>query len=515
MTDNEVENLLNISSELILFGGTGDLAHRKIFPGLYNLISQNQLPEEFSIFPIGRSYKNNKEYKEGMYKAVKEHSRFEIKDKNWQRLADRIHYQRFNFKDDSGYEKLKKALSKNKGDRIFYLAVAPDFFGEIVEKLNSHNLIKSVDGEARLVIEKPFGHDLQSARKLNTKIRKVFPEDNIYRIDHYLGKEMLQNILVIRFANIFFEPIWNNKYIDNIQIISSEKSGVKERGNYYDKAGALKDMMQNHMLQLLTLTAMEPPGTMATESIRNEKVKVLQALMDFHPENIEDYVIRGQYGAGEVDGEKVKGYREEPRIDSSSGTETFVALKTYIHNLRWDGVPFYIKTGKRLTKKSTEIIVEFNSRPHPSYLKKYPGLKSNLLIIRIQPLEGVCFQFNGKEPGTHQNIIPVQMDFCQNCHIDNNSPEAYERLILDMIKGDPTLFTRWDEVEYSWKFIDRIAEAWDKFDPDFPNYSAGSRGPEASGKLLKKDGRKWWHINPHNMNGRGFRANCALNQEEE
>ncbi|MFW5980814.1 MAG: glucose-6-phosphate dehydrogenase, partial [Halanaerobiaceae bacterium] len=494
------KNKFDDKSQIIIFGGTGDLAHRKIFPGLYNLINQNQLPDNFSVFPVGRSYKNNKEYKEGMYKAVKQYSRFELTEENWQNLADRIYYQRFNFTNESGYKKLKKNLS-NSGNRIFYLAVAPEYFGLIVEQLYSHNLINSNTGEARLVIEKPFGHDLESARKLNKKIRKVFPENNIYRIDHYLGKEMLQNILVIRFANIFFEPIWNNKYIDNIQIISSEKSGVGQRGNYYDRAGALKDMLQNHMMQLLTLTAMEPPGTMETESIRNEKVKILQALMDFQPDNIENYVVRGQYGQGEIDGKKVKGYKEESGIESGSSTETFVALKTYINNLRWDGVPFYIKTGKRLTKKSTEIIVEFKSRPHPAYMKNFPELKSNLLIIRVQPLEGVCFQFNAKQPGTRQNIIPVQMDFCQNCNINANSPEAYERLILDMIKGDPTLFTRWDEVEYSWKFIDKIAGAWDNIETDFPDYKAGTSGPEAADKLLERDGRKWWHIDPHNMNG--------------
>ncbi len=478
--------------QIIIFGATGDLTHRKLIPAFYNLYKQGQLPEDLSILAIGRRDKDSRIYRREAYNAVSEHSRFELDDDNWDDFARKIQYLRFDFREDNGYEKLRKQLRED-SQRIYYLAVSPDYFGLIVDKLEENNLVDTEDFETRLVIEKPFGHNLETACKLNTKINGVFPEKDIFRIDHYLGKEMLQNIMVIRFANSLFEPLWNNKYIDNVQIISSEDSGVADRGGYYDQSGALRDMVQNHMMQLLSLTAMEPPVDMHTESIRNEKVKVLKALqMDY--ENLDEYVIRGQYSAGEVDEEEVPAYRGEERTDDNSNTETFIGLKLFINNLRWSGVPFYIKTGKRLTHKSTEIIVEFKSEAHPAYKEEFAGLLPNLLVIRIQPLEGVFFQFNAKRPGTEHNIVPVQMDYCQNCQLGNNSPEAYERLLYDIMRGDSTLFTRWDEVEYSWRFIDKIAEQWAEEEPAFPNYVAGTQGPEAAQKLLEDDGRHWWEI---------------------
>ncbi|MFP4661873.1 MAG: glucose-6-phosphate dehydrogenase [Halanaerobiales bacterium] len=482
----------NSAYQIVIFGATGDLTHRKLLPAFYNLFQQDQLPEELSILAIGRRDKDSQIYREEAYEAVSDNSRFDLDEDTWDDFAGNIEYLRFDFREDDGYEKLREKII-DKAQRIFYLAVSPDYFGLIVDKLDENELAHSDYSDTRVVIEKPFGRNLETARQLNAKINNVFPEKDIYRIDHYLGKEMLQNIMVIRFANSLFEPLWNNKYIDNIQIISNESSGVGERGGYYDDSGALRDMVQNHMMQLLTLTAMEPPVEMDTESIRNEKVKVLKALQ-LEYDNLEQYVVRGQYCAGEVDGEEVPAYRDEERTADDSITETFVALKLFINNLRWGGVPFYIKTGKRLTHKSTEVVVEFKAEAHPAYQSEYADLLPNILVIRIQPQEGIFFQFNAKKPGTEHNIVPVQMDYCQNCQLGNNSPEAYERLLFDIMRGDSTLFTRWDEVEYSWRFIDKIASRWQEKEADFPNYQAGTAGPEAADKLLADDGRSWWTI---------------------
>lgn len=480
------------SYQFIIFGATGDLTHRKLIPAFYNLYREKQLPENLNIIAIGRRDKDSHIYREEVYASVKKHSRYELDEESWPEFAGKIKYLRFDFRQDEGYRLLKENL-KNDAYWIYYLAVAPEYFALIVDKLEKEGLAGKELEKSRVVIEKPFGKNLETARNLNEQISRVFPEENIYRIDHYLGKEMLQNIMVIRFANSLFEPLWNNKHIDNIQIISSEVGGVGERGAYYDQSGALRDMVQNHMMQLLALTAMEPPVDLKTDSIRNEKVKVLKALdMDF--ERINEFVVRGQYGPGEINGVKVPGYREENRVAIDSRTETFVALKLYINNLRWSGVPFYIKTGKRLTQKSTEIIVEFKGGAHPVYLSENKNIMPNLLVIRIQPLEGIFLQFNAKRPGTDNIILPVQMDYCQNCQLGENSPEAYERLIHDIIKGDATLFTHWDEVEYSWRFIDRIAESWSREEIDFPNYPAGSSGPVEADRLMEKDGRHWWKL---------------------
>ncbi len=478
--------------QFIIFGGTGDLAHRKLLPAFYDLQVDGLLPENFSLITTGRRNDNREEYLEDVYKSLQENTRSTFCDSQWDLLKQNIEYLCFDIKNDEGYRKLKQMIDVENSLQIYYLALAPDFFSVVVDMLEKHNIVKKPEDRARLVIEKPFGSDLDSARKLNKRISEVFPEKNIYRIDHYLGKEMLQNILVIRFANSFFEPLWNNRYIDNVQIISTEAGGVGERGGYYDKAGALKDMVQNHMFQLLSMTAMEPPAAMDARSIRSEKVKIIKSLSEINPDNIDQLAVRGQYGPGTVKEKKVNGYRQENGIEGDSQTETFVAMKLFIDSMRWDGVPFYLKTGKRLTEKKTEIIVEFKSKYHPDYQNSFPELDPDLLIIRIQPLEGIFMQFNAKEPGTVQKIIPVKMDFCQNCEAVNQTPAAYEKLILDLFKGDATLFTRWDEVEYSWKFIDRVAQAWQDQKVDFPNYKSGSDGPQAAKKLLKNDNRRWW-----------------------
>ncbi|NLL70759.1 MAG: glucose-6-phosphate dehydrogenase [Epulopiscium sp.] len=483
-----------LSNLMVIFGGTGDLTHRKLIPALYNLLNEGILPDAFAVVSVGRRNKTSEEYREELKKSVQQYSRFSMEQEKWEVLAQKIHYYPLDFRQGEGYTSLDDYLKKmekqygTKGNRMYYLAVAPEYFEVIVDHLHAYEMTDSSEGWKRVVIEKPFGRDLQSARYLNKKITHAFTEQNTYRIDHYLGKEMLQNIMVIRFANAFFEPIWNNKFIDHIQISSSETLGVEERGGYYEKAGVLRDMIQNHMLQLLALTAMEPPVRLDTESIRDEKVKILKGLRKMSVEEIRSNVILGQYGSN---GEK-KGYRQENRISPTSDTETFMALKVQIENFRWGGVPFYIRTGKRLPKKSTEIIVQFKSIPEILYWKEFENLKPNLLVIRIQPMEGIFMQFNAKKPGTETQIIPVQMDFCQNCEIGSNSPEAYERLLYDVMKGDSTLFTRWDEVEYSWRFIDTIAKAWEREKPLFPNYDAGTWGPKEADELLRKDGRKWW-----------------------
>jgi glucose-6-phosphate 1-dehydrogenase len=487
------------SCQIIIFGGTGDLTHRKLIPAFYNLLDQGLLPEEFSIIATGRSVDNQEAYLASIYKSLQKFVKREIKEEVWSSLRERIYYKSFDISNKDGYQDLKETLEnldnkyQSKSRRIFYLAMPPRFFGTIVESLEKYNLLDfSNPSWPKVVIEKPFGYDLESATELNNQITEVFPEENIYRIDHYLGKEMLQSMMMIRFANLVFEAIWDNKYIDNIQIISNEKVGVGDRGGYYEKSGALRDMVQNHMLQILALTAMEPPADMSTESIRTEKIKVLKTLANLELEQVDDYVIRGQYGIGEIDGEEVTAYRNEKNVVNDSSTETFVALKLFVNNLRWSGVPFYIKTGKRLPNKVTKVIIEFKFSFHPSYQKEFNDLSPNLLVIKIQPEEGINFEFNAKEPGSKAKIVPVKMDFCQNCQVGFNSPEAYERLMHSVIIGDQTLFTHWDEVEYSWRFVDQIAQAWAENKAEIPIYSAGSNGPTEAEELLEKDDRNWW-----------------------
>lgn len=455
---------IDLSCAMVIFGGTGDLTHRKLMPAIYNLAYNKMLPDNFYVVSIGRRNFNDDEYRSQVENSVGKYSRFNFEDELWEELKKKIFYIDFDFDNNEGYSRLKEFLGEmdlkynTGGNRIYYLAVSPEYFETIVEKLKVHGMNSQERGKKRIVIEKPFGRDLRSAEYLNQKITEVFSEDNIYRIDHYLGKEMIQNIMVLRFANVLFESLWNNRYIDNIQISSSETVGVENRGGYYESSGALKDMIQNHMFQLLSLVAMEPPVSLDTKSIRDEKVKVLRSIEEVTPEFVMKNMVRGQYGKGTIGNKEVIGYREEERVSNESNIETFAAMKLYIQNYRWAGVPFYIRSGKRLKNKSTEIVIQFKSLRNVLYFKEFEDLQPNLLVIKVQPKEGVFFQFNGKKPGVGNTIIPVQMDFCQNCQFENNSPEAYERLIFEVMKGDSTLFTRWDEVEYSWRFVDTIAE---------------------------------------------------------
>ena len=490
---------MDIHALMVVFGGTGDLAHRKLYPAVYNLYMSGLLPQEFALVSVGRRDKTTSEFRMEAVESINKYSRTESrKDGELNDIVSRFYYYKNDFYNHEGYEELGNFLDQlderygTQGNRIFYLAVAPEHFGVVVKRIDSAGLAPNNSNSwQRVVIEKPFGKDLASATRLNEDLTKVFDEDHIYRIDHYLGKEMMQNIMVIRFANTLFEPLWNNKHIDHIQITSSETVGVENRGGYYEGSGALRDMMQNHMLQLLMLTAMEPPVNLDNQSIRDEKVKVLKALPHMTPREVAQNVVRGQYGPG-IDGDdKVIGYRQEERVAPQSNTETYVAIKVMVNNIRWAGVPFYLRTGKRMPCKTTEIAIQFSKPPEVLYFKEFQRLDSNLLVIKIQPREGAFLQFNAKKPGARSEIIPVAMDFCQNCDVDAASVDAYERLLYDVLRGDSTLFTRWDEVEHSWKFIDDIARAWEKISPDFPNYSAGSWGPKEARELMERDKRIW------------------------
>lgn len=477
---------------LVIFGATGDLTKRKLYPALYNLYQDGALPERFAIVSVGRREKTTEEAREDVINSIKQFSRTEyIGEEEDLEFLNCFHYFKLDFYDSERYTELKAKLEEidqgcgTQGNRVFFLAVAPEHFATIALELKTHGMAPNQNSWQRVVIEKPFGRDLQSARDLNKVIRTTFAEEQIYRIDHYLGKEMVQNLMVLRFANTLFEPLWNNKYIDHVQITFAETVGVEGRGPYYEQSGALRDMVQNHMLQLLTLIAMEPPVDLDTESIRDEKVKVLRSLrVDF------DDVVRGQYGPGVINGQQVAAYNQEDRVDPNTNVETFVALKAFVENFRWAGVPFYMRTGKRMPTKYSEIVISFKKLPGVLYFKD-EKLDPNLLIIRVQPDAGIFFKFNAKKPGTEQSIVPVSMDFSHSSLEGINSPEAYERLLYDVMRGESTLFTRWDEVEYSWRFVDQVAEHWQKENIKVITYPAGSFGPSQADFLIRADGREW------------------------
>lgn len=485
-----------------IFGATGDLARRKLFPAIYSLYREGKLAEDFAVVGVARRPRSDEEFKDDLYRSIEEFCRYKIGDKEqWARFADHFSYKSLDINNVDGYRELRELTESVEtrfgipGNRLFYLALAPELFGSVSFNLQKGGMLNT-SGWHRLVIEKPFGYDLQSAQKLNEELSQVFKEEEIYRIDHYLGKEMVQNIEVIRFANAFFEPLWNNKHIANVQITLSETVGVEERGGYYDHAGALRDMGQNHMLQMLTMIAMEPPSRLFPEDIRDEKVKVLRSLRPYDSaQEVKEYVVRGQYTEGEARGKKLPGYRQEDKIDPNSNTETYFAAKVFVDNFRWAGVPFYIRTGKRLPVKTTEVVVEFKQMPTNVYLGQKHTLEPNLLVIRVNPMEGIYIKINAKKPGSESQIEPLAMEFCQSCLVGINSPEAYERLIHDAAQGDSTYFTRWDEVATAWAFVDRIAAAWAQNPSDISTYPAGSWGPKDADELLAKDGFHWWPVN--------------------
>ncbi|MCK8489282.1 glucose-6-phosphate dehydrogenase [Paenibacillus sp. MBLB2552] len=485
-----------------IFGATGDLARRKLFPAIYSLYREGKLAEDFAVVGVARRPRSDEEFKEDLYRSIEEFCRYKIGDKEqWARFADHFSYKSLDINNVDGYRELRELTESVEtrfgipGNRLFYLALAPELFGSVSFNLQKGGMLNT-SGWHRLVIEKPFGYDLQSAQKLNEELSQVFKEEEIYRIDHYLGKEMVQNIEVIRFANAFFEPLWNNKHIANVQITLSETVGVEERGGYYDHAGALRDMGQNHMLQMLTMIAMEPPSRLFPEDIRDEKVKVLRSLRPYDSaQEVKEYVVRGQYTEGEARGKKLPGYRQEDKVDPNSNTETYFAAKVFVDNFRWAGVPFYIRTGKRLPVKTTEVVVEFKQMPTNVYLGQKHTLEPNLLVIRVNPMEGIYIKINAKKPGSESQIEPLAMEFCQSCLVGINSPEAYERLIHDAAQGDSTYFTRWDEVATAWAFVDRIAAAWAQNPSDISTYPAGSWGPKDADELLAQDGFHWWPVN--------------------
>lgn len=485
---------------LVIFGATGDLTHRKLIPALYNLLADGDLPPALTVVGFARRDKSDEQFREELEEATRKHSRQPVRDELWKNFAQSIFYHRSEFEDSDGYESLARRLEEidaergTRGNRLFYLAAAPDQFEEILAQLKRCGLNESPRGSwARVVVEKPFGTDLPSAERLNQIVSGSFEEKDTYRIDHYLGKETAQNILVLRFANAIFEPLWNNRYIDHVQITACESLGVETRGGYYDSAGALRDMVQNHMMQLLCLVGMEPPTDLAADSVRDEKVKVIRSLRPITGAEVARHIVRGQYAAGNINGEHVAGYREEERVDPQSMTETYVALRLLIDNWRWAHVPFYVRVGKRLPKTATEIAVQFKAAPAVLFSRADAALDANVLVIRIQPDEGVSLRMEAKIPGPALRIEPVKMDFHYGTSFGKVSPEAYERLLLDAMSGDPTLFARRDEVEHAWEFIDPIEHAWhrSKEPPELNLYQSGTWGPDEADNLLKRDGRSW------------------------
>ncbi|AFH60059.1 glucose-6-phosphate dehydrogenase [Paenibacillus caseinilyticus] len=488
------------SAVYLIFGATGDLARRKLFPAFYSLYRERKLGDRFAVIGLARRPRTNEQFRDDLHQSIEEFARYKVtKDEQWDSFAEHFQYMSLDINNVDGFKQLREltdtldAKFDVGGNRLYYLALAPELFGSVSHNLKEGGLLESA-GWNRLVIEKPFGYDLQSAEKLNAEIRQVFEEQDIYRIDHYLGKEMVQNINVVRFANAFFEPLWNNKYIANIQITLSETVGVEERGGYYDHSGALRDMGQNHMLQMLAIMAMEPPSRMHPEDIRDEKVKVFRSLRGFQTgAEVRANTVRGQYAGGTVKGQQVRAYRDEDSVNPESTTETYFAARVFVDNFRWAGVPFYIRTGKRLPVKTTEVVVEFKNVPDNVYLSRKHKLEPNLLVFRVNPMEGIYFKMNAKQPGSEGTIVPVAMDFCQSCQVGLNTPEAYERLIYDAARGDSTYFTRWDEVALAWKYVDKIAAEWGA--DGLQLYGAGTWGPEKAQQLLAEDGFRWWPVN--------------------
>ena len=484
---------------VVIFGATGDLTKRKLLPALYRLAQQQLIPAEFAILGTARQTLRDDEYRALMLEALRTFGDEEkIDETSWNSFADGVFYEPGDVKDPETYYRLKSRLSeideqrKTQGNRIFYLATAPEFFAVIAGHLGSTGLAHKENSPwIRIVVEKPFGHDLQSARELNAQLASVFREDQIYRIDHYLGKETVQNLLVFRFANSIFEPLWNRQYIDHVQITNAETIGVEGRGGYYDKAGALRDMMQNHVFQIASLIAMESPSSLDANDVRDEKVRAMQAIRPFPQDQIDDFAIRGQYGSGVVLGETVVGYRQEPDVNSQSSTETFATVKLLFENERWADVPFYLRTGKRLARRVTEIAIEFKPVERQLFTNNDVPPEPNVLVIRIQPNEGITLRFAAKLPGQKMRIRWVNMDFRYGSSFGVRPPEAYERLLLDCMLGDPTLFARRDMVERCWEIVEPVLKAWKKPAQDFANYEAGGSGPRSAFEIIERDGRKW------------------------
>lgn len=488
-----------VNQLIVIFGASGDLTYRKLIPAIYALYNQDMLPGNFHVMGVSRSNFTNEAFRDKMIRGIKTFSEKEhLNEKQIEEFALHLSYFQMDMSLKKDYSRLKVALEEInlqkelENNTIYYLSTPPSMFNSITSNIGYAGLNNTSNGFKRLIIEKPFGYDLQSGLVLNHQLHEAFKEEQIYRIDHYLGKETVQNLLVMRFSNGIFEPLWNRNFIDHIEITSAESIGVESRGGYYDNSGALRDMLQNHLLQMVGLTAMEPPSSMDADAIRNETMKVLQSLQPIKEADVVKQVIRGQYLESHVRGELLKGYRDEKGVNQDSRTETFVAMKFFIDNWRWGGVPFYIRTGKRLPTRVTEIVIHFKATPHRLFQNEALSQGCNQLIIRIQPDEGVLLKFGMKQPGSGFNVKTVNMDFHYSDLSNVHLPSAYERLLYDVMLGDSTLYARADAVEAAWKFVNPIQNAWEN-NPDIKiyGYPAGTWGPENSDELIEADGMGW------------------------
>jgi glucose-6-phosphate 1-dehydrogenase len=487
----------------VIFGATGDLTSRKLIPSLFNMACIGCTSNQFMVLGVGRNELSQETFREQIRKSLKESNDVRFSDDDWQRFAPRLHYMAGDVDDRSTYDKLRAKLEQldaqadTGSNHLFYFATPPSLAPKIVDGLDAAGLTDEEKGWTRVVIEKPFGHDLASAQALNEKLAHVFNEDQIYRIDHYLGKNTVQNILVFRFGNSLFEPVWNRNYVDYVEITAAESIGVGSRAGYYEQAGALRDMVASHLLQLLALTAMEPPVAFDAHSVREEKEQVWRSMQPLTFDEIAKRTVRGQYGPGAIDGEAVPGYRDEHGVSGDSVTETFVALEFRIENWRWAGVPFYVRTGKRLGQPLTEIAVHLKRTPHALFARTpKEQINPNVISLRINPDEGVTITFGAKRPGSEMHTANVQMDFCYETAFNFPPPSPYETLLLDVMRGDATLFPRADGVEAQWKVITPIVQAWaEQRAPSFPNYPAGSSGPAMADELLARNGHRWRTFN--------------------
>jgi glucose-6-phosphate 1-dehydrogenase len=486
---------------IVVFGASGDLAKRKVIPAMFDLAQHNSLGERFAILGFARTPMTDESFRGSLGEAAKTISEVgPIDPEKWNAFASNLYYSSGDYADPDAYAQLARRLAELDekhqlgGNRLFYLSTPPEVYPTIVQHLGEAGLARpaSSDSWVRIIIEKPFGRDLASAKELNQIVLRVFEENQVYRIDHYLGKDTVQNLLVLRFGNGIFEPLWNRNYVDHVQITASETLGVERRGGFYETAGALRDMIQSHVLQLTSLVSVEPPASFDANAVRNEKLKVLQSIRPFNLEMVAQSVVRGQYGPGKPGDRSTAGYREEPHVSRSSRTETFVAMRVLIDNWRWANVPFYLRTGKRLAKRTTEIVIQFKRAPHIVFRER--NLQPNRLILNIQPDEGICISFGAKKPGPEMSIGNVAMDFSYNKSFGDGSRSAYATLLNDCLRGDATLFDRGDSVEAAWSLIEPILDVWSAAKTaTVPEYPSGSWGPTESDQLLERDGRQWYN----------------------